>query len=187
MRRKSLVLCTLAACLIALSGTLRAQWVIHSVSGIAHPSGNYFSVTVEGGGNRNYTIAKKDPRSFKLPDSVTASAVAPASFTKAGANVVVFYYGYGSTATAVAVQDLGPGPFTYTLGTVTAFDRDRHTVSLHPASGEDKTFTLTDKTIVDAPSGVIDIGRFHPRKHARLRVTSSDAGGNATAVVIRSR
>jgi hypothetical protein len=176
--------------LAVLCGGAGAQMVVHAVSGMVkaiNATAKTMDVAVDNGAMSEFKLPDDKKVALDFDNTLRADSVEANKFEHVGEFVVVYYYGYDDNRTAVAVKDLGAGPFQKVEGTVAAFDKHNHTMTVKDDSGKSETFALNEHLVVDRGISV-DSGRgYSAHKGDQVTVTYAPAGGKNTAVFIRSR
>lgn len=190
MMRKCLSLMLVAGAVTFAGCTAHGQMTVHAVSGkvtAVHPDMKTMDVDVEDGTRGHFKVASETSVPLSFDNDLRASAVDASTYHQVGHYVVVYYYGFGDDRTAVAVQDLGEGPFDKVEGTVKAFDRHKHVLAVQTAKDGVVNFKLSDKAVVDIGMGLESARKYSAGKGYTVRVTSTEANGEKTAVFVRSR
>jgi hypothetical protein len=188
MLRRFVSTCLFAGCLVFLPAA-SAQEIIHALTGTVasiNSAAKTISVLQDNGTRRDFDLLTNPKTRIAFDKRIEAESTAAASFDKQGAYVIVFfYYGQGEARTVVAVKSLGTGPFSSAEGTVTKFDGHAHTISVQDQSGAVLTFKLDPQTVAESNMGAVPSDKFHADKGDHVRIVSTGAGSDATALFIR--
>jgi hypothetical protein len=167
--------------------TASAQWVIHALGGKLK-STNTASKTIildtDDGTPGDFQIPQLSKVNMNFDKEVRAETTAPDKFTGGGGHVIVFFFGDGVLRTAVAVESAGAGPFEKITGSVVKYDKHDHVLTLQTEAG-DKTFAITDKTIVDTPDGVVPGRKFSAERGDHLRLLAQPKGAGPQILLVR--
>ena len=159
------ILCLSSACLSAC-----AQKVIHARAGqviAVNTAAKTLTLKVADGSKVLFQDVVSPEPAISFDKAVRSKTVPAGTFTKVGANVVVFYFGI-DTPTAVAVKELGD-PLQKSTGSVASFDRHQHLLTLKTETAEPQKLVLNDETVVDTPDGIVKSADYHPNKGEQLR------------------
>lgn len=171
------------------SVTAHAQMVVHAVSGTVKSvdtKAKTMTVTVDQGSDMQFKIQSGNPPALLFDSELRGDAVDASKFSATGDFVVVYFYGFDTDRTAVAVKDFGKGNLEKLTGTVTAFDKHKHALTVRTADGKTETFPLDSKAVVDTGLGLEAGRKFDPSRGENVRITASDANGKNVAVFIRA-
>jgi hypothetical protein len=167
--------------LLLCATTASAQMAVHAVTGVVKiVTPNSIWVSVDGDTSQ-FKITSSVKPSLVFPQDLRASTTEVEKFQKTGDYVVLYYYGFGDDRTAVAVTDLGAGPYTRVHGTVTAFDKHTHMLTLKDDDGKQFTASLGDNVVVDKDNGIDSGKKFSPHKGDQVRMMY---GNNASPTVV---
>ncbi len=178
----------LAGCVVLSPFTLRAQQVIHALTGTIssiNPSGKTITVFQDTGSQDTFQEMVNHKTAIAFDKKIAAETTAADAFDKQGAYAIVFYYGDSDDRTVVAVKSLGAGPFASVTGTVVKYDSRAHTLSLQDQSGVEHSFRIDAETIAEGGIGVIPGLKFQAERGDRVRVVCSKAAGEETALFLR--
>ena len=141
-------------------------------------------VTTDDGSSGNFQWVKKSDGLIEFDKTVSADAITPDKFTAKGNHVIVYYFGDDTVRTVVAVHDLGDGSVAKATGTVVKLSRKEHLLTIKNSSGAEESFHLDPKTVADTATGVMQGFKSDLSKGDQVRVTSAQADGGATALLI---
>jgi hypothetical protein len=187
MLNRKLLACAVVGCLGLAPSALRAQSVVHALTGTVSaidPAQKTITVFLDSGSEGTF----KDMTNAKAPISfdkrVLADATSVDAFKRKGAYVIIFYFGGRDTRTAVALRSLGAGPFTATDGTVTQFDNHDRSISVEDKAGAIATYKINTETVAESTYGAIDGLKFQTQKGDHVRVVGTSENGAAVALFI---
>ena len=175
------------SCLVPLAAN--SQMVVHAVSGTVksvNKQAKFMTVAVDQGSDMQFNIQSGPTPALNFDPELRGDAVDASTFNGTGDFVVVYFYGYDANRTAVAVKDFGKGQLEKLTGTVSAYDRHNHTLTVRTSDGKTQSFPLDNKAVVDTGMGLESGRKFDPSKGDNVRVTASDSNGKEVAVFIRS-
>jgi hypothetical protein len=175
------------ACSSLAISAAHAQARIYAVSGTVtsiNPKIQMTEVDTDDGTTGHFRWIKTPGPAVDFNKSVSADATPADKFTIKGTHAIVYFFGEGDVRTVVALRDLGAAPVTITIGTVVKFNRKERTLTLKKTTGEAAEFHLDPKTVVATPDGVMEDLKFDLNKGNSVRVTSAQANGSDTALLI---
>lgn len=175
-------LLVLAVALGLCAAGLRAQHVVHAVTG---------SVTKIDAGAKTIAVKTADGSEevFKYTDktmvrgakateeAVKTGAVDSYMAGKEGTHVIVRYLGKGDDKTAVGIKDLGKDTLKVSKGTVTSMDQAGRTVGIKSEDGAEATYRLSKDAVVDTEHGVVDGAKFTAKEGDHVVVHYSEEAG----------
>ena len=188
MLRKTLFAFAVVGCLGFSAGVLRAQSVVHALTGTVSaidPSDKTITLYLDGGSEGTFRDSTDGKSSISVDKHVLVDTTSVDTFKKKGAYVIVFYFGGRDMRTAVALRSLGSGPFTAADGTVTQFENREHSISVEDKSGTVQSFKITGETVAEGNFGAIDGLKFQTQKGDHVRVVGTTENGSPTALFIR--
>ena len=174
---------------LAVPVAAHAQMVVHAVSGTVKSvdsKAKTMTVAVDQGSDMQFKMQSGNPPALMFDSELRGDAVDASKFNGVGDFVVVYFYGFDTDRTAVAVKDFGKGQLEKLTGTVTAYDKHKHTLAVRTSDGKTQTFPLDNKAVVDTGMGLEAGRKFDPSKGENIRVTATDANGKNVAVFIRA-
>jgi hypothetical protein len=187
MLKRAVIACCIVSAFSFCSVAASAQWVIHAM-GVTVKSVNDSSKTLlvdtDDGTPGDFQLPKTSKINMNFDKDVRAETAAPDKFDGKAGHVILFFYGDGVVRTAVAAESVGAGPFQKITGTVLKYDKHDRTVTLQTDSGE-KTFSISDKTIVDTPDGVAPGRKFNAERGDHLRLLAQLKDGQEQTLLIR--
>ena len=189
MRKALSSTCIFAVCIFAASVPSAAQDVIHALTGtVSAIDGASKTITVfQDNGSTGVFTQMSDPKTRISFDKKVAGAVTAAEkFDKSGAYAIVFFFGNSQNPTVVALKSLGAGPFESTVGTVTKVESHNRSISVIDDTGAAHTFKIDQETVAEGAYGVVDGEKLAVNKGAHVRIVSSKAGGDPTALFVRA-
>lgn len=188
MLRRTLMALAVVACLGFSAGVLRAQSVVHALTGTVSdvdPSDKTLTLYLDGGSEGTFKDMTEARPSLSVDKHILAEITPVDASKKKGAYVIVFYVGARDMRAAVALRSLGSGPFTAADGTVTQFESREHTISVEDKSGAVQSFRITGETVAEGNFGAIDGLKFQTQKGDHVRVVGTTENGSLTALFIR--
>jgi hypothetical protein len=163
--------------------------VVHAVSGTVksvNSKAKTMTLAVDQADDMQFKIQSGPAPALNFDPELRGDAIDASKFNGAGDFVVVYFYGFDTNRTAVAIKDFGKGQLQKLSGTVTAFDKHNHAVTVRTSDGKTETFPLDNKAVVDTGMGLESGRKFDPSKGDNVRVTATDSNGKNVAVFIRS-
>jgi hypothetical protein len=179
--------CLIAACLIVASSTARAQMRIYAVSGkvtAVNPKIQTTEVATDDGTSSHFRWVANPAPSITFDKRVEEDATPADKFTTKGDHAIAYFFGDGDVRTLVAVRDLGASPVVVTTGSVIKLNRKERLLTIEEKSGTVASFHLDPRTVVDTPDGVKEDLKFDLNKGDPIRVTSAQANGSDTALLV---
>src|SRR5271170_2279730 len=176
--------------LVALAGasclTLKAQQIVHAVSGVVtavDPSKSQITIKTndDSGGDFRYQKQKTDIEFDKL---VREGTTQPDGFNKIGDHVVAYYFSVNAVRTIVALKDFGPSGLKADSGTLVKVKH--HALTLKTDAGVTETFDIAKDASAETSQGVISGLKFDADAGTRVIVRYSDANGQKQAEFIRA-
>jgi hypothetical protein len=141
-------------------------------------------IDTDDGSSGHFELLKKAGESVEFDKTVSADATPADKFMTKGAHVIVYYFGEGQVRTVIALHDLGDGTIEKSSGTVVKLNRHDHVLTIKSSAGAEETFRVDPKTVADTPTGVAEGLKFDLNKGDSVRVTSAQANGSDTALLI---
>jgi hypothetical protein len=180
------------ACFIVLTisffaASASAQWTVHALAGnmrVVNVSSKTLIIEANDGTDGIFQLPQNDKIKFSFDKDVRAATVAPEKAVSDTGQVIVFFFDDGNMRTAVAVESIGAGTFEKAAGTVLGFNRHDHTLTVQTDDGPHKIFTISDKTVVDTPDGVISGHKFDPRSGEHVHLLAESKDGQDQALLI---
>jgi hypothetical protein len=187
MLKRAIISCCIVFAISFCPAIAGAQWIIHAMGGtIKSVSGS--------AGTLSFNSDDGTPGEFQLPQSaklniffdkeVRAETAAPDKAVASDSQVILFFFGDGIVRTAVAVQSVGSGPFQKVTGTVVRFDKHDRVLTIKTDTGQ-RTFMVSDKTVVDTPDGVIPGRKFSAERGDHLRLLAQPKDGQEQILLVR--
>jgi hypothetical protein len=177
----------IAACLLAATSVMHAQERIYAVSGTVTSVNSKIQMTeadTDDGTAGHFRWIKTPGTTIDFNKNVNADATPAEKFTSKGDHAILYYFGEGDVRTLVAVRDLGAGPVEVTTGSVVKLNRKERLLTIKKTSGAEASFHLDPKTVVGTPDGVMEDLKFDLNKGDSVRVTSAQANGSDTALLV---
>ena len=181
------VLCCATIAVVLFAGSAGAQEVVHALSGTVtnvNPNAKTLQLTTNDGSEGTFAF-ETQKADVNFNRDVRENATPVTSFNKLKDTVVVFYFGNGTTRTVLAVQDLGQGPFDIVEGTVAAYNKHQHQLSISTGSGKTRLFNIDQKAVADTMNGAVPAIKFEPQKGDNVRVIANKTSGTETALFVR--
>jgi hypothetical protein len=173
----------IAVCLCLLPSAAPAQEIVHALAGTVSsvdPTNKTIAVNTEDGSDGHFNDTAKAKSDIEFDKTLREESISPASFSKKGDEVVVYYFGDNFVQrTAVALQDLGTGPFDKETGTVVKYNRHDHLLTIKESSGTQQSFQIAANTPVETAMGVVEGAKYDPEKGEQLRVITANGGNKA--------
>ena len=148
-----------AGCLVSVSVPLRAQVVIHALTGTVSSidnAANTITVFQDNGAKGEFRGISDTKVRLEFDKKIAAGTTAASRFDQKGAYAIVFYFGDVDNRTAVALKSLGAGPFTSMVGTVDKFDGHSHYIWVKDESGTVQAFKIGSGTVAEGTMGVVE-------------------------------
>jgi hypothetical protein len=187
MRRALLGACVFAGCILSASVPLASQEVIHALTGTVRAiNENAKTITVfqDNGSEGVFQQMSNSKTRIAFDKKVADATTAATKFDKSGAYAIVFYFGNSDNRTAVALKSLGAGPFESTVGTVTKVE-GHNRITVVDKAGAVHTFKIDKDTVAEGGMGVVVGDKFNVRNGDQMRVVSTAAGSDSTALFMR--
>jgi len=177
----------LAGCISLTTVAVPAQAVVHALSGTistVDSTAKTITVITDDGSGGTFKEMTDTKTAIEFEKALRAGSTPAAAFKDQQGRVIVFYFGGGEIRTAVALRDLGPGPFNVTTGTVAAYDKGNHSLSIKSTSGTEESFKIVSGTVADVEMGATQGFKFEADKGNQVRVVSTSQNGVQTAMFI---
>ncbi len=185
---KAYRVCLLLGVCSSTISAVSAQEVVHALSGTVSTidsKDKTINIKTADGSEGKFNDLTKANVSLDFDKAIRSDSVPADSFSRHGADVIVFYYGDSDVRTVVALRDLGPGPITKSNGTVEKFNRHEHLLLLKDSTGATESFRIDPKTVVEGAAGAMEGDRYDPRKGDQLYVLSAVGNQSPEALFIR--
>ncbi|HKO20537.1 MAG TPA: hypothetical protein VJU82_16805 [Acidobacteriaceae bacterium] len=189
MLKQLSVVCISATMTLIVPLSAKCQMVVHAVSGVVKSVDSKtksITIAVDQSDDMQFKIQSGAPPALTFDPELRGDAVDASKFDGKGDFVVVYYYGFDTDRTAVAIKDFGKGQLEKLSGTVTAFDRHNHALTVRTSDGKTEKFQLDDKAVVDTGMGLESGRKYGPGKGDSVRVTATNSNGKDVAVFVRS-
>jgi hypothetical protein len=171
LTRKMMLLVSAIVCVSLPCLPANAQEVIHAQAGqvvAINPAAKTLTLKAADGSQVLFQdVADPEPK-VSFDKAVRDKTVPAGTFSKVGANVVVFYFGF-DTQVAVAVKELGPVAPVKSTGSVANFDRHLRLLTLKTEASEPQKLVLSDDTVVDTSQGIVKLADYRPSKGDQVR------------------
>jgi len=188
MLKRTIQACSIVIAFSVCAASASAQWTVHALAGnmrVVNVASKTLIIEANDGTDGIFQLPQNDKIKLSFDKDVRAATVAPEKATGDAGEVIVFFFDDGNARTVVAVESIGAGTFEKKAGTVLSFNRHDHTLVMQTDGGPHETITISDKTVVDTPDGVVSGHKFdpHPGEHMHLLAESKD--GQDQALLIR--
>lgn len=116
--------------------------------------------------------------------SLREESEAADKLSKEQTNIIVYYFGE-SPETVVSVKDLGKEVLDVS-GTVQQVDKGQHAITIRADSGTQTTCYTAKDASVETLFGVVEGGKYSPKKGEKIRMVCTQAAGKETAEFIQT-
>lgn len=175
----------------ALSASaVMAQQIVHALAGTVssiNVPAKTITINNDIGSGGTFAVFAKNGNDLEFDKILREDATPADKFAKQGDHVIVYYISSDFNGrTAVALRDLGVGKVDKTSGTIAAYDRHDHRITIKTDAGARESFQIDDKTVVETAMGASEGRRFDPEKGEGVRVTATPATGIENALFINA-
>jgi len=187
MLKRALLAGIFLAALALFPVTATAQWTIHAIAGtlkVDNVQSGTIILDTDDGSSEEFQIPQLSKIKMNFDKDVRADTTTPDKFTGTNSHVILFFYGDEVVRSAVAIENVGAGPFEKLTGWVMGYDKHSRTLTLKTDSGE-KTFAITDKTIVDGADGVVPGRKFNAERGDHVRLLAQPNGKDTQILLVR--
>lgn len=172
------------------ASAVMAQQIVHALAGTVssiNAPAKTLTVNNDSGSGGTFAVLASNGDDLQFDKNLREDAIPADKFAKQGDHVIVYYISSGFNGrTAVALRDLGAGKVDRASGTIAAYDRHDHRITIKTDAGARESFQIDDKTVVETAMGVSEGRRFDPEKGEGVRVTATPATGTENALFINA-
>jgi hypothetical protein len=180
----------LPALLTLSAPSVMAQQIVHALAGTVsaiNAPAKTITVNNDIGTGGTFAVLASNGDDLQFDKNLREDATPAGKFEKQGDHVIIYYVSNGFNGrTAVALRDLGAAKVDKVSGTIAAYDRHDHRITIKTSAGVRESFQIDEKTVVETAMGVSEGRRFDPEKGDQVRVTATPATGTENALFINA-
>lgn len=188
MRASCLNLIFAAAFSVASCFVLRAQEVVHALTGVVTSvDGASKSIAVQTSVDSRVVFSYANHQQVKVDfdRNIRSEAIEPDVYNKVGDHVIVYFYGNYDERTVVAIKDLGPVALQVSTGTVINGSRKHHSLKMKTEAGASESYQIAQDASIETPEGVIEGLNFDPARNSHVIIKYRGTTENRVAEFVR--
>lgn len=171
--------------MFALTG-LAAQEVVHATAGTVVKvdlATSALTIQKPDHSTEMFQLTQSLSKPISFDKSLREESEAANKLSKDQTQIIVYYFGE-SPETVVSVKDLGKDAVDIS-GTIQHVDKGQHAITIQADNGNSTTCYMAKNASVETSLGVVEGGRYSPKKGEKIIMVCTQEAGRETAQFIQ--